>query len=228
MYDYQQALERSRTSLRQRSGWEEIHLAGQQWVVLPEVFSPAHTNSTRAHLDLLHEFLGGSFLEIGSGAGVIAVSAAQAGCDPVYATDISAAAVVNSRLNAERHGVARQVTCVHGDLFDALPTGLRFDVVYWHSSNVLTPQDLQLESVLELAYVDPGYQAHQRFIGQARSWLTPSGRALLAVSSRAERPALDALAAEHGVRLVSVAARTVPEPEGPVTYEVLELTEVAA
>ena len=125
MYDYQQALERSRTSLRQRSGWEEIHLAGQQWVVLPEVFSPAHTNSTRAHLDLLHEFLGGSFLEIGSGAGVIAVSAAQAGCDPVYATDISAAAVVNSRLNAERHGVARQVTCVHGDLFDALPTDIQ-------------------------------------------------------------------------------------------------------
>jgi release factor glutamine methyltransferase len=223
MYDYTQALERSRASRAEQSQPVEVSALGRDWVVLPEVFSPVAGKSSRTHLELLDFPAGGSFLEVGSGAGVIAVSAAMAGCRPVVATDLSPVAVENTALNARRFGVADLVTCLHSDMFDALPPDARFDVVYWHSNNVWTPTSLAITSVHELAYVDPGYEAHQRFFAHARDHVAPGGRILLGISSRADRADLDVLAAKEGQRLTSVKAVTVAEPEGPVVYELLEV-----
>lgn len=223
MYDYTQALERSRISRAARSEPTEINVLDREWLLLPDVFSPAGTNSSLTHLRLLEFPVGGSFLEIGCGAGIIAVSAALAGCRSVLATDVNPAAVGNTAANATRFGVESTVTCVHSDMFDSVPDGADFDVVYWHSNNVWTPASLAIGNVHELAYVDPGYRAHQRFFHGARSRLAPGGRILLALSSRAGRGALDDLAAAAGQRLRSVRAATVPEPEGPVVYELLEV-----
>jgi release factor glutamine methyltransferase len=223
VYDYTQALERSRVSRAERSGPKEITLLDADWVVLPDVFSPGDSRSSLAHLKLLDFPVGGSFLEIGTGTGVIAVSAALAGCRTVVATDLNPAAVDNAALNAERFGVQDVVTCVRSDLFDALDPGARFGVVYWHSNNVWTPPSLAIRNVHELAYVDPGYVAHRRFLEQAHRHVTPGGRVLLGISSRAERSDLDRLAAEQRQRLVSVKTATEDEPEGPVAYELLEV-----
>ncbi|SFQ03424.1 release factor glutamine methyltransferase [Amycolatopsis arida] len=223
MYDYTQALRRSELS---RARWRrpaEVSLLGREWTLLPNVFSPADTNSSLTHLELLDFPVGGSFLEIGSGMGIIAVHAALAGCRSVVATDLNPAAVENTARNAERFGVADRVRCVHSDLFDQLPEHATFDVVYWHSNNVWTPPSVPLDNVHALAYVDPGYAAHRRFFQQAPGHRAPGGRVLLAVSSRASRSDLDELAARAGQRLHSVKATTVPEPEGPVVYELLEV-----
>lgn len=223
MYDYTQALERSRVSRAGRWQAQDISILGAEWALLPDVFSPTHSKSSLAHLELLDFPVGGSFLEIGSGIGVIAISAAMAGCRTVCATDLSPAAVENTELNAKRFGVEDIVTCVHSDMFDSLPADARFDAIYWHSNNVWTPPSLTIENVHELAYVDPGYRAHQRFFDGARNHLAPGGRILLAISSRAARDDLDELAARTGQRLISVKASTLAEPEGPVVYELLEV-----
>jgi release factor glutamine methyltransferase len=114
---------------------------------------------------------------------------------------------------------------MHSDMFDALPPDARFDVVYWHSNNVWTPSSLTIDSVHDLAYVDPGYQTHQRFFAHARDHVTPVGRILLGISSRADRDDLDILAAKEGQRLSPVKATIVAEPEGPVVYELLEVLD---
>jgi release factor glutamine methyltransferase len=203
----------------------EVRAVGRDWVVLPEVFSPVAGKSSLTHLGLLDFPAGGSFLEIGSGAGVIAVCAALGGCATVVATDLSPAAVENTALNAQRFGVADKVTCLHSDMFDALAPDARFDVVYWHSNNVWTPTSLTIDSVHDLAYVDPGYEAHQRFFLGARDHLAPGGSILLGISSRAARDDLDILAAKEEQRLHTVEAVTMTEPEGPVVYELLEVLD---
>jgi release factor glutamine methyltransferase len=222
MYDYTQPLirsEASRAKVRQRT---EISLRGQEWTLLPDVFSPVDSKSSLAHLELLQFPVGGSFLEIGSGTGLIAVSAGLAGCRAVWATDLNAAAVKNTALNAERFGVADKVTCVRSDLFDAVHDAPAFDVIYWHSNNVWAPPELEI-NVHELAYVDPGYEAHQRYFREAKRHVAPAGRVLIALSSRAGRAELEKLAAAEDQRLITVDSTTVEEPEGPVVYELLEV-----
>ncbi len=227
MYDYTQALRRSEHS---RTRWQEpgeISLLGRSWTQLPGVFSPADSRSSLMHLSLLDFPVGGSFVEVGCGIGLIAVSAALAGCASVLATDLNPAAVRNTELNAARYDVGDRVRCVVSDLFDDVPAEPVHDVVYWHSNNVWTPPELEL-SQHELAYVDPGYRAHQRFFAQAPRHVAPDGRVLIGISSRACRTDLDALAARAGHRLTSVNAITAAEPEGEVVYELLELLPLRA
>nr|WP_042191235.1 50S ribosomal protein L11 methyltransferase [Kibdelosporangium sp. MJ126-NF4]CEL19935.1 Protein-N(5)-glutamine methyltransferase PrmC, methylates polypeptide chain release factors RF1 and RF2 [Kibdelosporangium sp. MJ126-NF4]CTQ97159.1 Protein-N(5)-glutamine methyltransferase PrmC, methylates polypeptide chain release factors RF1 and RF2 [Kibdelosporangium sp. MJ126-NF4] len=223
MYDYTQSLTRSRISRENGREVRQIDLRGEQWTVLPDVFSPSDSRSSLAHLDLLEFPVGGSFLEVGSGTGLIAVSAARAGCAVVYASDINPAAVRNSELNAQRFGVADRVTAVHSDLFDALTDAPRFDVVYWHSNNVWVPPTLELEHLHDLAYVDPGYEAHRRFFREAHDHVTADGQVLLALSSRAGRPELEELAAAEDRVLKSVTSALIEEPEGLVSYELVEV-----
>jgi len=68
-------------------------------------------------------------VEIGCGAGVIAVSlAAEIPRLEVHATDVNARALELTRHNAHRHGVDTRVHTHHGSRFDPLPPHLRGEV----------------------------------------------------------------------------------------------------
>ena len=118
----------------------EFELLGRRWTLLPDVFAPTYTPVTELFTAWIPYPVGGTLLEMGSGTGVTAVSAALVGCRRVTALDISSAAVENTRRNVERHGVADRVDVRHSDLFDALSAGERFDVIYWNSNFVEAPQ----------------------------------------------------------------------------------------
>src|SRR5262249_30291216 len=69
---------------------------------------------------------GDSVLDFGCGSGILAIAASRLGAAPVVGTDIDAQALVASRANAERNGVAATFVSVEqlGD-----DSGPRFDVV---------------------------------------------------------------------------------------------------
>jgi len=71
----------------------EFELLGRCWTLLPDVFAPTYTPVTELFTTWIPYPVGGTLLEMGSGTGVTAVSAALAGCLRVTALDISAAAV---------------------------------------------------------------------------------------------------------------------------------------
>jgi release factor glutamine methyltransferase len=88
--------------------------------VLPGVFHPGFFLSTGVLLQYLKtlELRAKSVLELGAGAGMLAVFAARQGAR-VVASDISATAVDNVTLNARKNGVV--VEALQSDLFSTIP-----------------------------------------------------------------------------------------------------------
>ncbi|MFE0256810.1 methyltransferase domain-containing protein [Streptomyces sp. NPDC059010] len=223
------SLERSNRSLTRPDRPREFRLLDRNWDLLDEVFAPLYSPSTRIGA----EFLGlagagssnppSSLLEIGCGTGVIAVQAALRGCPSVVAMDINEHAVENTRLNAERHGVADRVTALRSDLFSALGPDTRFDQVFWSSNYVLAPADYAYRSVHERAYVDAGYRTHRRYLSEVVHHLTDDGTALLHFSERGNLGALREIAEECGRELHTLDSRTVDEGLDPVEHVLLEI-----
>ncbi|GAA0472531.1 MULTISPECIES: 50S ribosomal protein L11 methyltransferase [Streptomyces] len=231
--NYLHSLERSRASLLHKDRPRTFAMAGVDWDLLDGVFAPPFSASTGVAMELL-DLTGpdaqpwhGSFLEVGCGTGIVAVSAALAGCDRVTALDISEQAVRNTAVNAARHRVTDRVRAVHSDLFDGLVPGDRHDTVYWHSNFVLAPPDYRYATMHERAYVDPGYRAHRRYLAEAPSYVTAEGRVLLHFSERGDFASLEALAEDCGRRLQVLRNRTVREGTESVEHFLLEITETA-
>lgn len=200
-------------------------LLGREWTLLPRVFSPMHTPVTELFTSWLPYPVGGSFLEVGSGTGVTAVTAALAGCRRVTAVDISAAAVENTRLNVARHRVAGTVRVVRSDLFDALQPDDRFDLVFWNSNFVEPPAGHANEGGFDHAFFDPGYRTHERFLREAPRYLAASGRLLLGFSDLGNWPLLEELAAASGFELAVVRAETRPT-EIQIEFQLVELLPI--
>ena len=91
----------------------------------------------------------------------------------MVASDISEAAVRNTRANAARHGVTGKMSIRQGDLFEVLEPGERFDVIFWNSNFVFVEAEHVFDKAIMLAFCDPGYAAHKRFLDEAPSiWPT--------------------------------------------------------
>jgi release factor glutamine methyltransferase len=94
---------------------------------LPGVFRPRSDTWLLAAVMRRHPQLhGGTVLDVCTGSGAIAISAALAGARSVTAVDVSRRAVLTARLNARLNGV--RVEAVRGDLLGAVPDR-RFDVI---------------------------------------------------------------------------------------------------
>ena len=124
-------------------------------------------------------------LELGTGTGIGAIAASEAGASRVVATDIDPVAIGCARTNIERHGSMLAVDLRQGDLFG--PVGSeRFDVVAFN------PPYLQRRATvatagLDLAlYVPP--DLGERFASGLGEHLGPEGIALIgAVDERRSR-----------------------------------------
>ncbi len=99
---------------------------GLDLIVLPGVFHPGFFHSTGALSRYIgrQDLKGRTFLELGAGAGRVALTAARAGAI-VTASDINPAAIENLKLNSERNKLL--ITVVESDLFEHLPQ--HFDVI---------------------------------------------------------------------------------------------------
>ncbi|MFD8641920.1 methyltransferase [Streptomyces zaomyceticus] len=163
-------------------------LLGREWDLLPEVFPPYTDPGPGLFASWVPYERGSRFLELGCGAGVAAVLAAQHGATRVLATDINPAAVENARRNAERHGVADRVTALTSDLFDALDPAERLDTVFWNTPFIEAPADRPYAGQIERAVFDPGYGLVNRFFRDVARHLTADGRVYLGTSEAMGNP----------------------------------------
>ncbi|MCU1508388.1 MAG: modification methylase hemK [Glaciihabitans sp.] len=181
-------------------GWAEF--AGMRILVDPGVFVPRRRT----------EFLVGQAVRLSSATAVVvdlccgsgALGAALLAAVPdavVYAADVDPAAVATARRNLAPERV------FEGDLFDALPTGLRgrVDILMCNTPYVPTaqialmpPEAREHEHRVALDGGEDGLDLQRRVAAEAAQWLAPGGR-LLVEASEDQAPVTAELFAAGGL-----------------------------
>ena len=169
----------------------------REFVLYPEVFNPETSAELCQFINKSfyklateeaakkHQQESIDFLEVGCGAGYIAISIALLSekCH-VWATDINEAAVENAKANAKLHGVENRVHVVLANVFDHEEiTGKKFDMIYWNhpSGGHGTKAGTEIEPILR-GIVDPGYQSLRNYLSRGGELLKESGRLVVAFS----------------------------------------------
>jgi release factor glutamine methyltransferase len=166
-------------------------VAGRPIVVLPEVFNPVLLRSGKLFAESLSASLippGARVLDMGTGSGVGAITAAQ-WASSVVAVDINLAAVRTARVNALLNGLEERVEAREGDLFEPLD-GERFDVILFN------PPFFRGEPKDALDRAWRSTDVVERFAAGLPNHLTPDGYALVLLSTHGvEEQFLDAFRA---------------------------------
>lgn len=177
----------------QRWGPHRVEVGGRAYVVTDGVFNPRFYFTSEfmaGHIDVRP---GDRVLDMGTGSGIQAITAARIARD-VVAVDISAKAVRCAEENVRTNGLAHAVSVLQSDLFAALPPDARFDVI------LFTPPYLEGKLWTEFgrAIRDPGKALAARFFREAASHLTPKGYVQMVYSTLGEPERVLRLAREAG------------------------------
>lgn len=164
--------------------------AGLEWDLLDEVWPPTYSPGGELFAGRIPFGGMSSFLEMGCGTGIMSVLAARAGVERVLGLDINPAAVRNTELNAERHGVAGRVSARESDLYSAIGPDERFDGIYWNPPFLNAPGDRVDSSVWDETMFDPDYAKLRRFLAEGRALLTARGKVYLWFGEALGNPAL--------------------------------------
>ncbi|MEV0187943.1 methyltransferase [Kitasatospora purpeofusca] len=202
---------------------DSFTLLGREWSLHRGVWPSTLSAATEVMASVVPYPRDGSFLEVGCGTGVIAVTAALSGCASVTALDINEKAVANTAANAERHGVGDRVRALHSDLYTALDPLSRFDTIFWNVPWTYVEDGFALSSDIHSAVFDPGYRGQARYLAGAHEHLTDGGRLLLGTAHLGDRARLDVLADGAGLRIDMLRRVRRIEEVGVMEYHLLEL-----
>jgi release factor glutamine methyltransferase len=153
---------------------------------------PAHPDLTGSPSSIIKRLPsrmeGLDVLDVGTGSGVIAITAALKGAH-VVACDLSIEAVNLARRNAARNDASIDIR--QSDLFSGL-AAQKFDII---TANLWFPIKVWGFRADHRACLD----MQDRFFGEVRNWLKPGGIAILASANFADNRAVIAGMARHGI-----------------------------
>lgn len=171
---------------------------GLRLVVLPSVFHPRFFGSSKIFADYLRtRDLGGkSFLDLGTGSGILGLVASREGAT-VTAVDVNPQAVECARRNAAQAGMAME--CTVSDLFAAVGEA-RFDIVAWNPPFFPKAARNAAEAAL---FAGENYATIRRFAREVRAHLAPGGCVLLILSEDLDLVTWRVIFEDQGFRLAT-------------------------
>jgi release factor glutamine methyltransferase len=182
-------------------------VSGLKLTVGPGVFHPKVFLTSRFFAEFLQarDFTGKRVVEVGTGSGILALSAAKAGAAAVLALDINPEAVKTAAVNAKLNGLT-QVEARLSNLFSAVPESEKFDVV------ICSPPSFSGEprNIADRAWhAGPGYRDIVPLFDQAAARLKADGTMYLLVSSDTNLALFDSLIARAGLTSQRIATQSI-------------------
>ncbi len=180
-----------------RSRTRHSRAAGLQLTVRPTVFHPRWFITSEYFAGIIRgmDLKGKRVADVGTGSGILALSAAKAGAASVIAIDINPNAALSAGDNARLNGLSDRVNAVCSNLMSALAPRPIFDVI------ISSPPSFPGEP-LDLAdrawHAGPGYRDIAALFDQARERLAPGGRLFLLLSSDSDLNLMGVLAERAG------------------------------
>ncbi len=184
------------------------YAAGLQLTVPPTVFHPRYFLTSEffagfiARLDLA----GKRVADVGTGTGILALTAARAGAASVLAIDINPNATQAAVDNASANKLDARVTAVCSNLFSGVASDARFDVIL---SNPPFFAGEPLDIADRAWNAGPGYRDIALLFEQARERLAPGGLMYVVLSSHAELGLFGAMIEQAGLRARIIAKRSI-------------------
>jgi release factor glutamine methyltransferase len=175
--------------------------------VWPGVFSPKYFSDVEWFAKHVPKMVGKrSFLEIGTGTGVIALFVGLQGARRMVLSDINPTAVTNAEQTLRMHHLAASVRC--GDVFRVLRPCEKFDVIFWNHPFHCSSK--KARTILQRGGYDYRYLCLSEFFREARRHLTPKGKVLLATSKNARLDLIEAFADRYGYLMQLVKQEAIP------------------
>ncbi|MFK7736813.1 MAG: methyltransferase [Pirellulaceae bacterium] len=174
----------------------ESELGIRDWHYVPDLdvelaqfdtvfWEPDDTSSLRDWLRNAETIQGSQILEIGTGTGIISITALKAGARKVVATDINPNACTNANYNKEALGLSgelevRQVSKVAPAAFSVIGVEEKFDFI------ISNPpwEDAEVREVAAHALYDPDFELLDGLLVDGREHLEPGGLLLLAYGAK--------------------------------------------
>lgn len=159
----------------------KIFFKSKGFEVYPQVYEPAEDTFLIAeHLEVQR---GEKVLELGTGCGMLAILAAEAGAE-VVATDISAVAIECARKNAISHRVEDRIDFRLGYLFEPVAKE-KYDLIIFNPPYLPTSTEEETGDILGKAWEGgrDGRAVIDPFLEEVSSHLTDQGRVIFVQSS---------------------------------------------
>jgi release factor glutamine methyltransferase len=159
---------------------KRVHFEGLSFDVSDDVYEPAEDSFLFAeNLNVSGDEV---VLDLGTGSGILAVLAAKKG-SRVVAVDLNPYAIRCAKENAMLNGAFR-IDFFQGDLFTALRTDAKFDLVSFNAPYLPSEVDESGTWIgRSWAGGADGRQVVDRFISEVGAYLKPQGRVLLMQST---------------------------------------------
>jgi methylase of polypeptide subunit release factors len=153
--------------------------------VLPEVYAPGFFSDSMWFAEKLSTLVRHrSVLEIGTGTGLIAISAVRNGATRCVATDINPHALKNAILNVQDAGLGGQIDVRGGNVYEKIDDDERFDIIFWaHPFNWTRKK---IKSPLRLSGMDYRYKGLEAYVEGAKQHVERNGRILLGTGDSAD------------------------------------------
>jgi len=174
-----------------------VRIGDLNLVVPPTVFHPGIFLTSRMFANYLRctdlrEF---TVAEVGTGTGILALTAARVGARKVVALDINPAAVEAAAENAEANGLSNIVETRVSNLLAAVDRNERFDIII---SNPPSFAGEARDMADRAWHAGPRYRDLQPLFGQAFERLKDNGAMLLLLSSDSNLTLLECWAKQAG------------------------------
>lgn len=203
----------------------ELHthtILGKEFVVFPDVFSPAYFPSTNFFVESIPFVKDETFLDMGTGSGVIAIFAALKGASEVVAADINPSAVSNTIENAKKNGVEDKVTAIESDVFSNIDKK-DFDTIFW--SMPFMPTTNTKHSMYAKAFSDYEYNSIDSFFGEVRNHLKKDGKVFVGFSKDlGDLNKFNEILSKYNFSSETIAEKEMSEGDTKSTFSLLQIT----